>query len=135
MSTRFEADYNCAARLRCQGAKGRPYGGRCWVVRKSLKVIEYVSLSNALSKITIEDLKGSRVSVFGIWQPFDDGSLLRFSSLQSNLSMLAAELMLVNDVFSLIVGDFNADFNRGRRFDKEIDVCENQGPGKSEATM
>ena len=52
---------------------------------------------------------------FGIWQPFDDGSLLRFSILQSNLSML------VNDVFSLIVGDFNADFNRGRRFDKEID--------------
>jgi len=116
----FEADYSCEARLRCDGAKGRPFGGRCWVVRNCLRVLEYESLSKVLSKITIEDLKGSRVSIFGVWQPFDDGSVMRFSNLQSNLSMLSAELMHLDDTCAIVMGDFNADFTRGKRFDKEI---------------
>ena len=59
----FEADFSIEARLRCDDVRGRPHGGRCWVVRKILRIIEYESLSKALSKITIEDLKGSRVSI------------------------------------------------------------------------
>ncbi len=73
-----------------------------------------------LSKITIEDLKGSRVSIFGIWQPFDDGSLVKFSNLQSSLSLLGSELERKDDVCTLIIGDFNADFSRGKRYDREI---------------
>jgi len=116
----FEADYSCEARLRCTGTKGRSFGGRCWVVRKCLRVIEYVKLSNALSKITIEDLKGSRVSIFGVWQPFDDGTVVRYCNLNSNLSMLEAELAHMDGICTLVIGDFNADFSRGKRFDREL---------------
>ena len=62
----FEADFSIESRLRCDGIRGRPHGGRCWLVRRTLRIIEYESLSKALSKITIEDLKGSRVSIFGV---------------------------------------------------------------------
>ena len=67
-----EADYNCEVRLSCHGVRGRPFGGRCLGIRNNLRIIDYVCLSKDLSKITIEDLNGSRVSIFGVWQPFDD---------------------------------------------------------------
>jgi len=118
----FEADFCIKARLRCDDVRGRPHGGRCWVVRRTLRIIEYESSSKALSKITIEDLKGSRVSIFGVWQHFDDGSQLRFSEMQSNLSMLGAELMHRRNDCALVVGDFNADFSRSKRYDKELNV-------------
>ncbi len=68
-------------------------------------------------------MKGSRVSIFGVWQPFDDGSQLRFSEMQSNLSMLGAELMHRRNYCALVVvRDFNADFCRGKRYDRELSV-------------
>ena len=116
----FESDFSCESRLNCKGSKGRPFGGRCWVIRNDIKVIEYLRLSNVLSKISIEDPKGSKMSIFGIWQPFDDGSMLKLSGLQSNLSMLEAEIRNMRGEDIIIIGDFNADFKRNKRFDKLI---------------
>jgi len=49
----FEADFSIETRLRCDDVRGRPHRGRCWVVRRTLRIIEYECLSKALSKIAI----------------------------------------------------------------------------------
>ena len=113
----FDADFSCADRY-ASNKNGRPHGGLCWVIRNNLRIIEYANLSKSLSRVAIEDLKGSRVSIFGIWQPFDDGSIMKYSILQSNLSMLSAEPRDLSGEDVMIMGDFNADFSRGKRFDK-----------------
>ena len=83
----FDSDFNCAERLCTYVVKGRPFGGRCWVIKNNIRVIEYQNMSKALSRVSIEDLNGSRVSIFGVWQPFDDGSVMKLANLHTNLSM------------------------------------------------
>ena len=63
---------------------------------KSIRALsEFIPLINEIreyQKRFIEDQKGSKMSVFGIWQAFGDDSMIKFSDLQSNLSMLEGEI-------------------------------------------
>ena len=81
----FNADYSTESRL--TRGRGRPFGGRCWTVHKRFTVVEYVVISQALSKIVVEGPNISRTTLLGIWQPFDNGSLDRMVS--SSLSFSA----------------------------------------------
>ena len=58
----LEADFSCEERLTCNGVRGRPFGGRCWVVRNNLRVID--CLSKDLSRITVEHRNRSRLTIF-----------------------------------------------------------------------
>ena len=109
----FKADYD----NECD-RKGRPFGGTCWVVHNSLRVVDHLELSQSVSKITVEGSSIGRVTLLGVWQPFDDSSHVKLGLLHSTISILENELEL--DMYpTLIMGDFNADyFNRNKRFDK-----------------
>ena len=100
--------------------KGRCFGGRCWVVKDEFVIDDYVVLNQDLSKLTVIEPSGVTSIIYGIWQPFDDGSHERLALLHSTLDILHNELLKisVNEVF--IMGDFNADMVRGKRFDKLV---------------
>ncbi len=79
----FKAFYDCTT-----NRKGRPFGGTCWVIHNSLRVVDHVQLSDVVSKIIIEGSRFGRVNLIGIWQPFDDGSHEKLGLLQSTISIL-----------------------------------------------
>ena len=51
----FKSDFNNSEFGTVNSRKGRPFGGHCWVINNTLKVIEHIEISNAISKIVIED--------------------------------------------------------------------------------
>ena len=104
----FENDYK---------KRGRPHGGRCWVLDDSVTLIDHSEPSEAISKITIHTPSMGKISIFGIWQPFDDGSYGKLATLYNTLSILESEIDNAQHPI-ILLGDFNADFfNRDNRFD------------------
>ena len=69
-----------------------------------------------MSKITVEGQYVGKTTIYGICQPFDNGSNEKLVIFHSTISILETELALSNNDV-LIIGDFNADFNRHNRFD------------------
>ena len=110
----FKSDYENTFTRR-----GRPFGGTCWTIHNKIKIIESNELSASISKVVIEEPSLGKLVLFGIWQPFDDGSYDKLALLYSTLSILEHEIEDLGDDNYLILGDFNADFfNRSKRFDK-----------------
>ena len=104
--------------------QGRPHGGTLWIVKNNLKIKDYSVLSEQISKITIELSPYQEFTIYGNWLGYDDtrnrtGS---FSAFQNNLTLLASEMDLskVKEESCIVIGDFNADLNRNKRFDKYL---------------
>ena len=81
-------------------------------------------MSEQVSKVIIVLNKFQDFTIYGSWLGYYDtrnraGS---FSAFQNNLTLLASEIELLNAKEShfLLIGDFNADLNRKRRFDKYL---------------
>ena len=108
----FSADFE-----RSTLKKGRPFGGTCWVISDSFKICEKTTLSSSVSKIVIDGQNIDKTTIFGLWQPFDDGSQNKLALLQSTISLLEIEIENLNGQDYVIMRDFNADFNRSNRFD------------------
>ena len=118
--------------------QGRPHGGVLWLIEKKLKIRDFVLLSDQISKIIIELNNNTSIAIYGVWLGFDDtqnraGS---FAAFQNNLLILESELSILNATETpfVFMGDFNADLNRKRRFDKHfnkfmvsnnLSACEN----------
>ena len=101
-----------------------PHGGMLWLVSNKLNIKDFVQLSEQISKIVIEINRATDLSLHGIWLGFDDnrnraGSFLAF---KNNLLILEAELKILDATEApfIFMGDFNADLNRKRRFDKYL---------------
>ena len=109
----FHSDYD---KSKCKN--GRPYGGTCWVVKKSVNILNFIQYNDKVSKLTIDDNNKKSISIFGVWLEYDDNSDERLANFHSNLSLMAGQMK--NDRYknNLIVGDFNSDLNRKNRFDK-----------------
>ena len=71
-------------------------------------------------KVEIENTDERLLVLIGIWLPFDDSSKERFSLFKSNLSLLESQFKIHQQDDVVIVGDWNADSNRNKRFDKEF---------------
>ena len=97
--------------------KGRPHGGKCWVIRKNLIVKSFENLSEVVSKLEVYASNFETVLIYGLWIPFDDRTPAKFGLLQSTFSLLEAELSNNEDSCVTIIGDFNCDTNRKKRFD------------------
>ena len=98
--------------------KGRPFGGRSFIVNKRIKIIKYEFINRFLATLTCCDYNRT-FSIISCYFPFDNGSQLNLSEFQSCLQV-AFELLcffenLKHTVF--IIGDFNADLLRKKRFD------------------
>lgn len=97
--------------------KGRPYGGRCWIINNNIPIKSYEVLNKAVSRVVVVNDDGFNTIIYGIWQPYDDNSIERLSFYHSTLAMLEADMKDFSDSRIVIMGDFNSDLNRGKRFD------------------
>ena len=100
-------------------SRGRPYGGKMWFVKKGINILACYELSNNIMVISVELGNGKSLQIYGVWLKFDDNSSESLENFQSNLLMLESEIK--NNVEKkqpfVIMGDWNADLERGRRFD------------------
>ncbi len=98
--------------------KGRPFGGRSFIINKRIKVIKYEFINRYLATLSFND-NFNIISLISCYFPYDNGTHLNFSEFQSCLQV-AYELLqyyenLNHSVF--IIGDINADLLRSKRFD------------------
>ncbi|RNA14024.1 hypothetical protein BpHYR1_015398 [Brachionus plicatilis] len=103
-----------------ESRQGRPFGGKMWLVKKALNIISYTELSNDVSVISIELNDGNSLQIYGGWLKFDDNSTKSFAEFRSNILMLESELKNNREKGTsfILLGDWNADLKRGKRFDK-----------------
>jgi len=96
---------------------GKPRGGNCWFFNKEINLISFERLNNTVSKVRIKDDKNGFIDIYGVWLQFDDKSDARLCEFQSNLSLIAGQMKSICYKNSLIIGIFNASFERKNRFD------------------
>ena len=120
----FESDFSLAEKEFFEQKKGRPFGGTLWIIRNNLKIKDYFILSGQISKVVIELNSLEVLVIYGVWLGFDDSKNRQNSnqSFLNNLSILEGEISmnLATETAFVIVGDFNADLHRNRRFDKHL---------------
>jgi exonuclease III len=97
---------------------GRPYGGRCWFVRNSIEVISCDFINESIS-ILIFKKNNKLFCVIGVYLPYDDNKQHSFSEYSSLLCFIREFVRdKIKEGYTIFIGgDFNADVNRGNRFD------------------
>jgi len=69
--------------------RGRPFGGKCWLLNKKLKIGRHEYLNNDISFTEIVDKCGfSKAIVIGVHLPFDDNSNNKIANYISNLEII-----------------------------------------------
>jgi hypothetical protein len=82
--------------------RGRPFGGKCWLINKKLIVGKHEYLNNDISFIEIVDKNGfSKVIVIGVHLPFDDNSDNKIAIYISNLEIIKSIIQSDRDYSSL----------------------------------
>ena len=109
----FEADFSMQNR-----SKGRPHGGKLWLIDKRISVLDFSRINERIHRVTVHT-SGGKMHLYGIWLHFDDNSSQSFIALKSILLQLESEINereKANENF-VLMGDWNCDQLRGRRFD------------------
>ena len=102
-------------------SRGRPYGGKCWLINKNLRISNYNFINNDISYVEISDSKSiSKLIVIGLHLPFDDNSTEKLANYISNLQILESIIEEHVDIPLFIVGDFNTDLNLDKRYTKQL---------------
>jgi hypothetical protein len=107
----FQCDINTEESYKL---RGRPYGGKCWLVKKHIKVKNVSFINNIVSSFEIDC--NSRMLLVGVHIPFDDNTAYRISQYKTNLEFLSSIIDDNQFEMVLIGGDFNSDLSRGKRF-------------------
>ena len=101
--------------------KGRPFGGRAWIINNSFKLINSDFLNRHVSYVQLEK-NGVSYFIIGVYMPFDNPQKKVDSISMYELSLTLIHTLLekarLNNFISFIIGDFNADIFRKNRFDK-----------------
>jgi exonuclease III len=95
--------------------RGRPFGGKCWLLNKRLKVKKVEFINKILSIVKL-GVGNDTILLIGAYIPFDDNTTYRFSQYNSTLEFIASIMEDNQDKFILLAGDFNSDLKRGKRF-------------------
>lgn len=99
--------------------RGRPFGGQAWFIDSNFKIIEFKFINRYISFILI-GINSLQIAIIGTYMPFDDGSGEKLSQYEVNLSIILAlkEKFDRKNTPTFLIGDFNADLFRSRKFDK-----------------
>lgn len=107
--------------------RGRPFGGRCWFIKNDIQVKSHETVDDILSILEVEvchDDVNTCMLMIGIWIAFDDNSAEKMARLRTTLSALESSVhahkVKYGDAPVVIVGDFNADLKRDKRFDRAL---------------
>ena len=100
--------------------RGRPFGGKMWLTRKNVNVVACTELSQSIMGISIELENNKLLHVYGVWLKFDDNSKESLDEFKSSIIILESEIKncIDRDLPFIVMGDWNADLNRDRRFDE-----------------
>ena len=108
---------------------GRPYGGRAWYIRKTIEVIHCDFTNEHLSVIVFKK-DNIYFTVMGVYLPYDNRQYYSLNEYTSLLCLIQeiSQYSVDKGHIVLIAGDFNADVNRGNRFDNLLQkfVSENK---------
>ena len=125
--------------------KGRPFGGVGWIIDDQIKILHHEFMNDRISYIVVQqfDIKWL---IIGVYMSFDNNKIDSLSEFDDNLAIISE---LVNSYrrmgdYNIIVGgDFNADLNRKKRFDRRLCsfikkekllICENLKEEKNQFT-
>ena len=99
-------------------AKGRPYGGRSFIINKRLEIVNHDFVNQYIATLSIR-LNIKTFTIIACYLPYDNGSMLNLSEFQSCIQVISELFNFYQSKFHsvLIVGDFNADLMRNKRFD------------------
>ncbi len=98
--------------------RGRPYGGRAFIIKKNLTIVNKDFINKHISFLTIS--KCSEFFTFTcVYMPFDNNSPLNFSEYKSCLQIVGElyHFYTIKKYNIFLLGDWNADITRGNRFD------------------
>ena len=90
------------------------------MVSNKFKIKSFEQLSDEVSLMTIEIENEQILHIFRVLFSFDDNSLERFTILKSNLFFLDTFTRSLNHNNICIIGDFNCDPVRAKRFDSSF---------------
>ena len=98
--------------------RGRPYGGRAFIINKNVKVIKYEFINKYLAVLVFISNNCYLCNIY-TYMPYDDNSQLSLSEYQSCLQIIVelSKFYSSKNYMVFILGDFNADLLRGKRFD------------------
>ena len=98
--------------------KGRPYGGRAFIVNKSLIIDKVDFLNKHISYLTLK-FNSNSITFISVYLPFDNNSYFNLSKFLACLQVWHELFLfyLVRRHLVFILGDFNADITRNNRFD------------------
>jgi hypothetical protein len=102
--------------------KGRPFGGRSFIVNKRILIIRHEFINRYLATLSCND-DGNKISIVACYLPFDNGTQLNLSEFNSCLQVAYELLKFFKNInqTAVIIGDFNADLLRNKRFDVIFD--------------
>lgn len=82
--------------------RGRPFGGKAWLIDRSIKVYKYECLNNDISYVQIEVDKGNNnliaMIIVGVYLAFDDQSRETYARFKSNMQAIKT---ICNDNFKV----------------------------------
>ena len=104
--------------------RGRPFGGLAWIINDKYTITNHTRMSKQVSKVTLQiGANGeNNLVLFGVWLDFDDSTANSLGNFSENLLMLSEAIKgcLAENHDVILMGDWNADIQRGRRFDKRF---------------
>ena len=101
--------------------RGRPYGGRAFIYKKTLNVLKHNFINKHISFFTFS-INNNIFTLITVYLPFDNNSFFNFSEFKTNLQIIKElfDFHIARQHSVFIIGDFNADLKRNNRFDYEF---------------
>ena len=99
-------------------AKGRPYRGRSFIISKKLEIRNCEFINQHIATISINS-NNKVFTIIACYLPYDNGSMINLSEFQSCIQVISELFSFYQSKMHsvLIIGDFNADLLRNKRFD------------------
>jgi exonuclease III len=101
--------------------RGRPFGGFAWLVNDKFTINNSCRFNRHVSMIDIS-INEQSIIIVGVWLPFDKNTNESFFEFNQCLSMIDSVLMNFINKPIILVGDWNSDLTRWRRFDNELRI-------------
>jgi hypothetical protein len=77
--------------------KGRPFGGRSFIVNKRITILRYEFINRHLATLSCNDI-GNKISIVACYLPFDNGTHLNLSEFNSCLQVAVELLKFYNSI-------------------------------------
>ena len=99
-------------------SRGRPFGGRAFIINKQIKILKHDFINKHLATLTC-DFNSMILTLISCYLPYDNGTQLNLSEFNSSLQVIYELISFFESLNHsvLIFGDFNADLLRNKRFD------------------